>query len=165
MSLAGEKEKFRKRRAGEVDESEAQTEYLTILIGKQMFGIPVLQVQDVLRKQRMTRVPLAPPEVAGASNLRGRIVTGINVRKRLGMSDISNDLNTSMSVVVEHNGELYSLIIDKVGDVLSLLDRNFEPVPPTLDPEWREVATGIFRLTDQLLVIADIPKLLKHGVL
>ena len=163
MSLAGETEKFRKRRAGEVDEGLQQTDFLVILIGNQMFGIPVLQVQDVLRQQKVTRVPLAPPEVAGAMNLRGRIVTAINVRRRLGMPDIE-DTKSTMSVVVEHEGELYSLIIDKVGDVLSLLNSDFESVPATLDPLWRDVATGIFRLEDKLMVVVDVSRLLQHSV-
>ncbi|HEY8964627.1 MAG TPA: chemotaxis protein CheW [Alphaproteobacteria bacterium] len=134
-----------------------------ILIGGQRFGIPVLQVQDVLRQQKVTRVPLAPPEVAGAMNLRGRIVTAINVRCRLGMQDLPEGQNT-MSVVVEHENELYSLIIDQVGDVLSLYNKDFEPVPATLDSVWRDIATGIFRLDDKLMVVVDVPRLLQHSV-
>jgi len=165
MSLAGETEKFRKRRAGEADADESlqQTNFLVILIGGQMFGIPVLQVQDVLRQQKVTRVPLAPPEVAGAMNLRGRIVTAINVRRRLGMPDL-DAAKPTMSVVVEHEGELYSLIIDQVGDVLSLLNSDFESVPATLDPLWRDIATGIFRLEDKLMVVIDVSRLLQHSV-
>ncbi len=163
MSLTGEVTKFQKRRAGEVDEGPQTTEYLSITIGNQMFGIPVMQVQDVLRQQNVTRVPLSPPEVAGALNLRGRIVTAINVRCRLGMEDLPAGSKT-MAVVVEHEGELYSLIIDRVGDVLSLPNRSFESVPPTLDGVWREIATGIYRLDSQLLVIADISRLLRHSM-
>lgn len=163
MSLTGEVSKFRKRRAGEVDEGPQTTEFLTIMVDNQMFGIPVLQVQDVLRQQTVTRVPLAPPEVAGALNLRGRIVTAINVRCRLGLPDLPAGTRT-MSVVVEFDHELYSLIIDRVGDVLSMQNKDFENVPPTLDPTWRDIANGIFRLENQLLVIVDVPRLLRHSV-
>lgn len=163
MSLTGEVTKFRKRRAGEVDEGPKTTEYLTIMVDGQMFGIPVLQVQDVLSQQHVTRVPLAPPEVAGALNLRGRIVTAINVRRRLSMPDLPQGTR-SMSVVVEHENELYSLIIDKVGDVLPLQNNSFEPVPATLDSVWRDIATGIFRLENQLMVIVDVARLLRHSV-
>ncbi len=163
MSLTGEVEKFRKRRAGEVDEGPQTTEFLTIMIDRQMFGIPVLLVQDVLREQQVTRVPLAPPEVAGALNLRGRIVTAINVRRRLGLPDLPEGTKT-MSVVVEHEHELYSLIIDRVGDVLSLPNRSFESVPPTMDSVWREIATGIYRIENQLMVVVDIARLLRHSV-
>lgn len=163
MSLTGEVSKFRKRRAGELDEGPKTTEFLTIVVDNQLFGIPVLQVQDVLRQQTVTRVPLAPPEVAGALNLRGRIVTAINVRCRLGLPDLPQGTKT-MSVVVELDHELYSLIIDRVGDVLSMQNKDFESVPPTLDPTWRDIASGIFRLENQLLVIIDVPKLLHHSV-
>lgn len=160
MSIGSEVSKFRKRRAGEIDDVVKQTDFLTLMIGDQMFGIPVLQVQDVLRQQRVTRVPLAPPEVAGAMNLRGRIVTAIDVRCRLAMKKIEDGAST-MSVVVEHDGELYSLIIDRVGDVLRLTDDEFESAPATLDATWRDVSSGIFRLKERLLVIIDIAKLLQ----
>lgn len=163
MSLGGEVTKFQKRRAGEVEEGPQTTEFLTLGIGTQMFGIPVLQVQDVLRQQTVTRVPLAPPEVAGALNLRGRIVTAINVRRRLALDDLPQDVKT-MAVVVEHENELYSLIIDKVGDVLSLPTRSFEPIPPTMDGVWRDVATGIYRIDNQLMVVMDVARLLRQNV-
>lgn len=108
-------------KAENVHQTSKTLEYLTILIDDQKFGIPVLQIQDVLREQKVTRIPLASPEVAGSLNLRGRIVTAIDVRKRLNVK--IDPSKRSMSVVVEYNQELYSLIIDKVGDVLSL-DQN-----------------------------------------
>ncbi len=136
-------------------------DYLTIEIAGQSFGIPVLQVQDVLREQAVTRIPLASSEVAGSLNLRGRIVTAIDVRRRLGLPDRKED-ETNMSVVVEHNNELFSLIIDSVGDVLSLEDKNFEKNPGTLEPAWRDISTGIYQLEDDLLVIMDVSKLLEN---
>ncbi len=163
MSLTGEVTKFKKRRAGEVDTGPQTTEFLTIIVNDQTFGIPVLQVQDVLRQQNITRVPLAPPEVEGTLNLRGRIVTAINIRCRLGLPNLPDD-KKAMSVVVEYDHELYSLIIDKVGDVLSLQNKDFENVPPTLDSTWREIANGIFRLENQLLIVADVAKLLRRNV-
>lgn len=135
------------------------SDYLTIFIAKQRFGIPILQVQDVLGEQKVTRIPLAPPEVEGALNLRGRIVTAIDVRKRLGVEP-RDKAAKKMSVVVEHDGELYSLIIDSVGDVLGLKNEDFENTPATLDPLWRDVSDGIYRLEKDLLVVLDVPKLL-----
>ncbi len=135
-------------------------DFLTILIGDQIFGIPILQVQDVLGEQRVTRVPLAPRAVAGSLNLRGRIVTAINVRACLGLPPLEKTTGQQMSVVVENNGELYSLIIDKVGDVMSLSQRDYEKSPSTLDPVWRDVCLGIYRLQDRLLVVLDVPRLL-----
>ena len=135
-------------------------DFLTIMIAGQLFGIPVLQVQDVLGQQTVTRIPLAPPQVAGALNLRGRIVTAINVRRCLGLDDLPDQKKKTMSVVVENEGELYSLIIDSVGDVLALKETAFEPNPPTLDLLWRSVSLGVYRLDGKLLVILDVNKLL-----
>ena len=143
------------------NESAPQRDFLTMTIADQTFGIPVLQVQDVLREQRVTRVPLAPPEVEGSLNLRGRIVTAINMRKRLGLPPrIKQAGEKDMSVVVEYDGELFSLLIDTVGDVLSLPRGDFQPNPATLDPVWLAVSSGIYRLERKLLVVLDVPKLL-----
>lgn len=138
-------------------------DFLTINIADQRFGIPILQIQDVLGDQNVTTIPLAPPEVAGSLNLRGRVVTAIDVRRRLGlerMEDEDSASKKSMGVVVEHHDELYSLIIDGVGDVLRLKDDDFENTPPTLDPLWRNISDGIYRLDNDLLIILDIPKFL-----
>lgn len=141
-------------------EADRSRDYLTIIIAGQMFGIPVLQIQDVLGPQKVTRIPLAPPEVAGSLNLRGRIVTAIDVRRRLGLEAAEAGKSRNMSVVVEHEGELYSLVIDRVGDVLTLYEKNFESNPPTLDPVWRSVSLGVYRLERELLVILDVARLL-----
>lgn len=142
--------------------TENTRDYLTIIIGDQIFGIPILQVQDVLGPQKVTKVPLAPRAIAGSLNLRGRIVTAIDVRACLGMPSLVKDGNSQeMSVVVENSGELYSLMIDKVGDVMSLATRDFEKNPATLDAQWRGVCQGIYRLKDRLLVVLDVPRLLE----
>ncbi len=140
--------------------TKSERELLTIFIGGQQFGVPILQVQDVLGEQTVTRVPLAQAEVAGTLNLRGRIVTAINVRKCLGMPEITDKNIKQMSVVVEHNKELFSLIIDKVGDVLNPQEDKFDHNIATLDPLWREVSLGVYRLEGALLVVLDVPKLL-----
>ena len=132
---------------------------VTFTIAGQQFGIPVLQVQDVLSSRSITRVPLAPPEVAGSLNLRGRIVTAIDVRLRLGLPARPGD-NAGMSIVVELRGELYSLMVDGVGEVLSLSPDAFERTPATLDVRWRELSTGVCRLNGALLVVLDVSRLL-----
>jgi len=137
-------------------------EFVTVTIAGQLFGVPVLAVQDVLGAQRLARIPLAPAEVAGALNLRGRIVTAIDLRRRLGLPPRANEAK-SMSVVVDHHGEFYSLIVDAVGEVLSLPDEAFEPNPAMLDPLWRAVSVGIFRLQKELLVVFDVERLLELG--
>lgn len=139
-----------------------KNDFVTIWLDGQMCGIPVLEVHDVLSKQVITKVPQAPAAVAGVLNLRGQIVTAIDLRKRLGLKDREDD-SEQMNVVVEFQGVPYSLIIDKVGDVLSLSEEAFERNPVTLDICWQSVSNGIFRLEKDLLVILDIEKLLSFG--
>ena len=134
-------------------------EFVTVTIADQLFGIPVASVQDVLGEQRITRVPLAPGEVAGALNLRGRIVTAIDVRERLNLPPRPDD-DPGMSVVVEHQGEPYSLLIDSVGEVLSLPADRYERNPATLNSAWRDVSEGIYRLDGELLVVLGVERLL-----
>ncbi len=138
---------------------DANRDFLTMMIDGQLLGIPVLQVQDVLGPQRVTRVPLAPAEVEGSLNLRGRIVTAINLRRRLGILTNAEAAST-MSVVVEHRGDLYSLIVDSVGEVLSLPADAAETAPATLDSLWRQHAVEIYQLKEQILVILDIAGML-----
>ncbi|MCL2469145.1 MAG: chemotaxis protein CheW [Alphaproteobacteria bacterium] len=135
-------------------------EFVTMFIDRQLFGIPVLSVQDVLGPQKITRVPLAPPEVAGSLNLRGRIVTAIDVRTRLALLKREGD-ESSMSVVVDFNGELYSLIVDQVGEVMTPAQSDYEKTPATLDERWREISDGVYRLKDTLLIVLDVKKLLR----
>ncbi len=141
---------------------ESMREFVTATIGSQLCGIPVLKVQDVLGPQRITPIPLAPVEVAGSLNLRGRIVTAIDLRTRLGLTLHADDKN-EMSIVVEHHGELYSLMIDAVGEVLNMSASNFERNPATLDPVWRGFSEGVYRLTEGLLVVLDVDTLLDFG--
>jgi len=137
-------------------------DYVTMTVADQLFGIPVLKVQDVLGPQNITRIPLAPREVAGSLNLRGRIVTAIDIRQSLDLA-ARDDGGRSMSIVVENRGEMYSLIVDKVGEVMSLDKDTFERSPTTLDPKWREISGGIHRLDDRLLIVLDIQRLLSFA--
>lgn len=134
---------------------QTERKYVTVRLGGQMFGVSVTHVQDVIRKQRITPVPLAPAIVAGALNLRGRIVTAIDMRKRLGLEPYP-DPEKIMKIVVEYHNELYALIVDSVGDVLTLSANNMERPPVNMDATWRQVSTGVFKLDDELLIILDI---------
>ncbi len=136
-------------------------EFVTMMLAGQMFGIPVLQVQDVLGPQKITRVPLAPKEVAGSLNLRGRIVTAVDVRVRLGLPPREPGSGKSMSIVVDQGGELYSLVVDQVGEVMTLAESDYEKSPATLDEQWREAAAGIYRLKEALLIVLDVQRLLR----
>ena len=137
-------------------------EYVTAMIGGQLFGLPIQRVQDVFVPERLTRVPLAPPEIAGVLNLRGRIVTLIDMRGRLGLEKRSDD-SPAMAIGVESGGESYGLLIDSVGEVLKLDDSGREANPINLDPRLARVSAGIYRLEGQLLMVVDVDRVLDIG--
>ncbi len=120
-------------------------EYVTVTIGDHLFGLPISRVQDVFVPDRLTRVPLAPAEVAGILNLRGRVVTAIEMRARL-------DLGTReagrpvMAIGIELKGESYGLLVDAVGEVMQLAAGECEAKPANLDPRLGRVAAGVYRL-------------------
>ena len=130
-------------------------EYVTVMIGGQLFGLQISRVQDVFVPDRLTRVPLAPPEIAGVLNLRGRIVTTIDMRRRLGLPP-RDDNKPSMAVGIDLKGESYGLLIDTVGEVMKLGEETLEPNPVNLDPRLARVSGGVHRLDGQLMVILDV---------
>ncbi len=136
-------------------------QFITVTVAGQLFGLPVLEVRDILSAQVVARIPLAPPEVAGALNLRGRIVTAIDFRRRINLPPLNPKDGMGMNVVVDHHGELYSLIVDSVGEVLSLPVSVREKVPETLDPTWRELASCVYRLEKELMIILNVAQLLR----
>lgn len=142
--------------AGHADTSQ---QFVSVMIAKQTFGVPVLLVQDILGPQRITRIPLSPPEIAGALNLRGRIVTVVDVRKRLNLPPMEAG-KSEMNVVVDHEGELYSLMVDGVGEVLNLPYHLYERSPANLAQHWRDISDGVYRLDDKLLLMLDVKRLL-----
>jgi len=201
---------------------EKLAEFVTFNIAGQLFGIPVLIVQDILVPENIASVPLSPPEVRGSINLRGRIVTVVDVRVRLGLErrairmvedgptagddsaddavadDESPEMDPPtadpledaedaedadeaveaassspsddgenrkirqhmMGVTVEHHNDLYTLLVDSVGDVIGISKNSFEGNPSTLDPVWRDFASGVYRLDTALMVVLDVERLL-----
>ena len=158
--MSSQKEEGAMERSPQPDAVADTEDFVTFTIAKQLFGIPVLKVQDVLSSHNITRIPLAPPEIAGSLRLPGRIVTALDVRLRLGLP--ARDREASMSIVAEHEGELYSLMVDSVGEVLALKGSAWERNPPTLDPKFRDYSLGIYRLDDRLLVVLDVNRLLDY---
>ncbi len=134
-------------------------EYVTVTIGNQLFGLPIARVRDVFVRGQMTRVPLASDDIAGVINLRGRIVTAIDMRRLLGLPG-NDSADASMAVGIDCNGESYGLAIDAVGEVLKLGSDTAEPVPVNLDDRLKRVASGVHRLETNLLVILDVDRLL-----
>jgi purine-binding chemotaxis protein CheW len=138
---------------------EGLTAFVTFSVADHYFGVPVGRVQDILTPDTIARVPLGPAEVRGLINLRGRIVTVIDVRTRLSLGEAAAS-GPRKCVTVESEGEFYTLLVDGVGDVVSLSESSREPNPATLDPLWCEVASGVFRAGDRLLVTLDVERLL-----
>ena len=135
------------------------TEYVTVTIGGHMFGLPIFRVQDVFVPVGLTRVPLAPPEVAGILNLRGRVVTAIDMRSRLDFGEREPGTPV-MAIGIELKGESYGLLVDAVGEVMQLHNSACEAKPTNLDPRLSRVAAGIYRLEGQLMVVLDVDRVL-----
>jgi purine-binding chemotaxis protein CheW len=138
--------------------AEAAHEYVTVEVGPQLFGLPIDRVHDIFVATALTPVPLAPPEVVGLLNLRGRVVTALCLRRRLGLDE--SEAPREMAVGIEHHGESYGLLVDAVGDVLTLAAETREPAPSHLDPRWAALAAAIHRLDGRLLVVLDVDALL-----
>src|SRR3954454_16894328 len=134
---------------------ENRIEYFTLVIGGRLSGLPISRVQDVFMPDRITRVPLSEPEIAGVLNLRGRIVTAVDMRRRLGLPPRS-DNKPSMAVGIELRGESYGLLIDTVGEVMKLGEATLEANPVNLDPRLARVSGGVHRLDGQLMLILDV---------
>lgn len=137
---------------------ENKIQVLSVFLDDQIFGIPALDVQDVLRPLQLTSVPLAPPHIKGVSNLRGRIVTAIDLRRRIQHND--NTERDSMNIVIERGSELFSILVDRVGDVLNIDTDDIEAPPVTLSNGWRDVAKGVHQLQDTIMIILDVNKIL-----
>jgi purine-binding chemotaxis protein CheW len=133
------------------------TDYVSFTTAGQLFGLPIEHVQDVFTLANITRVPLAGSEIAGVLNLRGRIVTVIDLASRLQL-DGSRDAH--MVVGIERGAESFGILVDRVGEVLALSDGDREPTPVNLDPTLAAVATGVFRLDNRILVALDADRIL-----
>lgn len=135
---------------------------VTMFVDNVQFGVPVLQVRDVLASPQTYAVPLAAPEIAGSLNLRGRVVTAIDLRVRLGLQPRPAG-SSSKCVIVElaATGEPYALLVDEVGDVLGVLEKDYEPNPITLSPHWAALCRGLYRQPDGLLLVLDAQAALK----
>jgi len=132
-------------------------QFATFYLDKLLFGVEVEKVQEVIRYQEMTRVPLAPPVVTGLINLRGQIVTAMDLRRRLELSQRDAE-KLPMNVVVRSGEEAVSLLVDEIGDVLEVEDQTFEAPPETLQGVARELIRGAYKLKDRLLLVLDTEK-------
>lgn len=139
--------------------SSERGSYVTVEIGDHIFGVAIGRVREVFAPERLTRIPLAPREIAGVLNLRGRIVTAIDMRSQLGMGPAPQGAK-NMAIGVDHHGEAFALLVDRPGDVVDLDASGREAPPATLDPRWASLVEGVFRLKDRLLLILDVDRAL-----
>jgi purine-binding chemotaxis protein CheW len=141
-----------------VEAARANREYATFFVDGLFFGIDVLQVQEVLRYQEMTRVPLAPGVIEGLINLRGQIVTAVDMRRRLKLRPRAEGQTPMNAVVRTKEGAAVSLLVDEIGDVVEVDAETFEPAPDNVDPAARDLLQGVYKLKDRLLLVLDTEK-------
>ena len=134
-------------------------EYVTVKIGGQLFGVEVCEIREVFSPQDVTRVPRAPGEIAGLLNLRGRIVTAVDARFKLGLPP-RGEGEPVMALGLEDGSELFGVLVDEVGEVMRLKADTLEASPAHLDPKWRALLKGVHRLDNQLLAVLDVRALI-----
>lgn len=133
------------------------SQYCTFYLDKLLFGIELRGVQEVIRYVEMTPVPLAPEAVSGLINLRGQIVTAIDLRKRLELGPRPDGALPSNVVALSEDGSV-SLLVDEIGDVVEVNEETFEPPPETLHGNVRAIILGVHKLKDRLMHVLDIEK-------
>lgn len=133
------------------------TQLATFWLDGDLYGVEVAHVQEVLRAQKLTRVPLAPPAVAGLINLRGQVVTAIELRERLGRP-ARPEGSDSVVIVVRMHGEAVSFLVDGIADVVHVDAADFEQPPDTLDGRARELIRGAYKLDGRLLLALDVAR-------
>lgn len=131
-------------------------------IGDGQYAVSVLEVQEVIKPQVVTPVPLAPDYVRGLINLRGQIVTAISLRKLFGLKDDMRD--DYMNIIVKSGDSLYSLVVDEILDVIDVESETFEPTPETLDEKIRRFISGVYKLDSNLLISLDLKKILNIDI-
>ncbi|MCH7650130.1 MAG: chemotaxis protein CheW [Nitrospinae bacterium] len=137
-----------------------EKQFCTFYLDKYCFGINVQEVQEVFRYQEITSMPLAPEVITGMINLRGQIITAINLRLRLGMEPRPEDW-VPMNVVVRTNDDVVSLLVDSIGDVKEISEDLFEQPPDTVQGAMRELVIGVYKLEGRLLMILDTKKVVQ----
>lgn len=147
------------RSANSAKESGTKVQFSTFFVADRLYGIDVTRVQEVVRPMPMTKIPLAQNYVAGLINLRGQVATAIGMRQLFELP--SNMHSQSMNVVCKFEGNLISLLVDDIGDVLEVSQSEFESTPQTLPGSIRRFMSGVFKLNGPLLSIIDVEKISK----
>jgi purine-binding chemotaxis protein CheW len=137
-------------------------QFCTFFLEGHFFGVPVQQIQEVIRYQEMTRVPLVPEVVRGLINLRGQIVTAVDLRRRLGMGERPDD-QLPLNVVARTDDGPVSLLVDEIGDVLEVSEDAYENTPENMSAEQKEMVEGVYKLENRLLLVLNVDRALQVG--
>lgn len=133
-------------------QSQDHVQYVTFVVQNQLFGIPALLIEEIVSMLPLTKIPLAPKEIEGTLNLRGRIVTVLNTRILLGFPDRAEN-EKFMNIVIADKNDLYCIIVDKVDEVMVLPQSTMSPNPSSMNETWQEYSDGVFQIKDKLLII------------
>lgn len=123
------------------------------------YAIPVLEVQEVVKPQKVTPVPLGPSYVDGLINLRGQIVTAINLRNLFGLPT-SEDSEEYMNIIVRWEDSLYALVVDEIMDVMDIENSTFEETPDTIEEGLKKYIRGVFKMEENLLTLLSLERIL-----
>jgi len=140
---------------------ESLQQFCTFFVKDEFFGVPVQQVQEVIRYQEMTRVPLVSHVIRGLINLRGQIVMAVDLRRRLGLED-RPESQLPLNVVVRTEDGAVSFLVDEIGDVLEVAEEKFERPPETLQGQARDMVRGVYKLQDRLMLVLDTQRVMSE---
>ena len=150
-------------KTAKVDYQEEPLKILIVHIGDYYFGAPIHAIQDVIQRSPTTPVPMAPGNIIGLLNLRGHIVTEIDVARTLGLdAEALRQSDKGYSVVINRNDEMYSLVFEGIGDVIDVTSDAIERIPDTVSRAWLDLTQGVFRMKEKLVVVLDFDRLLDH---
>jgi purine-binding chemotaxis protein CheW len=151
--------------SGALDAAEAGevVSFVTATIADQLFGIPIGRAHDVFNVRTVTPVPLSPPDIVGLMNLRGRVVTALDIRQRLGFSPASLEAG-AMAIGIESGGDAFGLVVDRIGEIVTVDGAALDENPVHLDPAWAGLSRGVYRLDTELLVVLDVDAILEPAL-
>ncbi len=142
--------------------SEIETQkFLKVQIAGQVFGINAIDVEDIIDDNDINNIPLAPDYIVGSINLRGKIVTVMDLKKKYNLSHQEEERKRHLNVVMSINDEFYSILVDKVYEVLDLNMDDVDFNPATLDKKWQNISSGIYQLEEELLILLETQELFK----
>jgi purine-binding chemotaxis protein CheW len=136
------------------DQSIQKMQAILVHIGNHLFGINISTIRDILFEQKITSVPLAQPEIMGVINLRGKIVTALNMREILGLNAFSDEIRKN-HIIIQHKDELFDIVVDKVGEVISFDSSEIQETPIIIDSDWQKMVIGVVKQKDIIVSLIN----------